>query len=95
MIRFSNIYEGVLGGVDKGLNDMDKGLEAAMQEKLYSLFPSVNGAEKVSSPLNIRHLGTYWGGLVLEKFIKTCCSISNNIVTIDLSKSIIAFGQSI
>ena len=84
MIRFSNIYEGILGGVDKGLDDMDKGLESALQEKLYSLFQPVN--RHGSQAVIIRHTGTYYGGLVLEKFIKECCTLDGNVLTIDLSK---------
>lgn len=89
MIRFSNIYEGVLSGVDTGLNDMDKGLEAAIQEKLYSLFPSINdrsSASRNSHAIIIKQGGVSYGGIVLEKFIKECCTIDSNVLTIDLSK---------
>jgi hypothetical protein len=90
MINFSNIYEGVLGDVDTSISGMDDDMAAVKKEIMFSLFPALDGSSVANSTKHgvlITHKGTFWGGLVLEKFINSCCSFDDNVLTIDLSKN--------
>ena len=79
------ISEGVLNDVDSSINNMDSALAIAEKDRLYKLFPTDIHNRGKHSVAVINH-GVYYGGRVLETFIEECCTLSDNVLTIDLSK---------